>query len=203
MDTTFRQYLEEDYPDLTEMIFSLYREDPEGERMEEEKIKQTIAEYRKNPDKVRIYMFRNGDENIGYAILVYFWSNEFGGNIITVDGAVRKGRLQKPGNRHGILFICRKTRGQSGLADGNNAVQPEGMRLLQKIGFRPKREHPSDQTALIPDFAEKATFSYKNRKPIKQSPQTNPYTCLYYCYKICKSSYNTDFLKNLKGIWDQ
>jgi GNAT superfamily N-acetyltransferase len=85
MDTTFCLYKEEDYPDLTEMIFSLYQEDSEGEPMKEEKIRQTIAEYRKNPDKVCIYMFRKGKENIGYAILVYFWSNEYGGNVITID----------------------------------------------------------------------------------------------------------------------
>ena len=85
METEFRRYQEKDYIDLLEMIFSLYREDPEGKPIDEEKIKRTIDEFWKNPDKVKIYMFQTGDKNIGYAILVYFWSNEYGGDIITID----------------------------------------------------------------------------------------------------------------------
>jgi len=39
METEFRLYQETDYPDLRDMIFSLYREDPEGESINEEKIR--------------------------------------------------------------------------------------------------------------------------------------------------------------------
>lgn len=85
METEFRLYQETDYPDLRDMIFSLYREDPEGESMDEEKIKRTVAEFRKNPAKLNIYMFRRDNKNIGYALLVFFWSNEYGGNILNVD----------------------------------------------------------------------------------------------------------------------
>lgn len=30
-------------------------------------------------------MIEKSGENIGYAILVYFWSNEWGGNILVID----------------------------------------------------------------------------------------------------------------------
>lgn len=81
----FRLYEDRDYADLQEMIVSLYREDPEGEPMDEEKIRRTIAEFRKSPEKLSIYMIGDQNGNIGYAILVYFWSNEYGGNIISID----------------------------------------------------------------------------------------------------------------------
>lgn len=77
MNIEFKLYQENDYSDLLQMIFSLYDEDPEGEQISECKIKNTISEFQKNPQKIGIYMFKKGDENIGYALLVFFWSNEY------------------------------------------------------------------------------------------------------------------------------
>ncbi len=85
MDVEYRLYRDNDYKDLLKMIYSLYNEDPEGEPISENKINNTINEYKKNPQKISIYLFKKGDESIGYALLVYFWSNEYGGNILTID----------------------------------------------------------------------------------------------------------------------
>lgn len=85
MEVSFNLYQDKDYIDLTNMILALYREDPEGEPINECKINSTINEYQKNPQKVKVYLFKQDDVNIGYAILVYFWSNEYGGNILTID----------------------------------------------------------------------------------------------------------------------
>lgn len=85
MAVSFNLYQEDDYKDLVQMIVALYDEDAEGEQISESKINSTISESRKNPQKITIYMFKDNDENIGYAILVFFWSNEFGGNILTID----------------------------------------------------------------------------------------------------------------------
>jgi len=85
MNTEFKLYHENDYKDLQQMIFSLYNEDPEGEPINEYKINQTIQEFQKNPYKINIYLFKNNNKNIGYAILVFFWSNEYGGNLLTID----------------------------------------------------------------------------------------------------------------------
>lgn len=85
MDVEYRLYRDNDYKDLLKVIYSLYNEDPEGEPISENKINNTINEYKKNPQKISIYLFKKGDESIGYALLVYFWSNEYGGNILTID----------------------------------------------------------------------------------------------------------------------
>lgn len=81
----FKDYTECHYHVLLEMIHALYNEDPEGEPIDEVKISKTINEFRKNPQKLTIKMFMLNDEVIGYAILVYYWSNEYGGNILSVD----------------------------------------------------------------------------------------------------------------------
>ncbi len=85
MEVNFKLYKDHDYEDLRKMILSLYSEDPEGEPMNEGKINITITEYQKNPQKINIYLIKEDDTNIGYAILVYVWSNEYGGNILTID----------------------------------------------------------------------------------------------------------------------
>jgi len=85
MTVSYNLYQENDYKDLVQMIVALYDEDAEGEQISESKINSTIAEFWKNPQKITIYMLKNNNENIGYAILVFFWSNEFGGDILTID----------------------------------------------------------------------------------------------------------------------
>jgi len=68
------------------------------------KIKRTIAESRKNPDKVIIYMFQREKKNIGYAILVFFWSNEYGGNIVTIDELYVKEEYRTPSNQRAFNY---------------------------------------------------------------------------------------------------
>lgn len=67
------------------MIFALYREDPDGEIMDEEKIDKTIRELNRYPEKGTIYIFENEDGIIGYALVIFYWSNEFGGNLLNID----------------------------------------------------------------------------------------------------------------------
>jgi ribosomal protein S18 acetylase RimI-like enzyme len=85
MVLNFELFKDSDYNDLKDMILQLYQEDPEGEPMSITKIDDTVKEYKINPNKVSIYMLKSQGGNIGYAILVYFWSNEYGGNIVTID----------------------------------------------------------------------------------------------------------------------
>lgn len=81
----FRSYLEEDFPELEKMIVLLYSEDPDGETISSLKIRNTLAEFRRFSEKGKIYIFTMNDSIIGYAIVVCFWSNEFGGDILYID----------------------------------------------------------------------------------------------------------------------
>lgn len=78
-------YHDADYADLKQMIWLLYREDPEGEPIDDEKVDRTIHAFKQNQEKIRIYMLKNREINIGYAILTCFWSNEMGGDVVIVD----------------------------------------------------------------------------------------------------------------------
>ena len=85
MNFTFKEYETTDFDDLKEMIFSLYAEDPAGEPISEEKIRNTVRESAARPEKIRIVMIRADGINIGYSILVFYWSNEYGGDVIHMD----------------------------------------------------------------------------------------------------------------------
>ena len=67
------------------MVLALYQEDPPGEAMSPQKIQRTVKELSLHPDKGAIIIIRVGDTIVGYAIVIYYWSNEYGGDIACVD----------------------------------------------------------------------------------------------------------------------
>ena len=85
MNLTFKSYEENDYNDLKEMIFGLHTEDPSDHVMTEEKVKNTIRESVSHPEKLQIVMICADGVNVGYSIILPFWSNEYGGNVINID----------------------------------------------------------------------------------------------------------------------
>jgi len=137
MKTEFRLYQEADYSDLRDMIFSLYREDPEGEPMVEDKIKRTVAEFRKNPDKLNIYMIRRDNKNIGYAILVFFWSNEYGGDILTVDELLIKAEFRNQGIGTEFFTFADKMENKAALRLETTPDNQRAFEYYKRLGFVP------------------------------------------------------------------
>lgn len=81
----YRNYKSEDYSELIDMIFALYQEDPEGEIISQEKVDKTINELSSYPEKGKILVFEENTQIVGYAILIFYWSNEYGGDILNID----------------------------------------------------------------------------------------------------------------------
>ncbi|MBI5914035.1 MAG: GNAT family N-acetyltransferase [Bacteroidetes bacterium] len=86
METTFRDYHPPDFEVLKTMIFDLYSLDGKhGGPMTEAKIARTVEKFTGEPNRGRIFIFEKQREIAGYAIVNYFWSNEFGGEIRYID----------------------------------------------------------------------------------------------------------------------
>ena len=85
MNIEFVPFERSDCEDLTAMIKSLYKQDPEGEKMNELKINNTIDHLLTFPASGNILMIKTDKRNIGYSIIINYWSNEYGGNIIFLD----------------------------------------------------------------------------------------------------------------------
>lgn len=85
MEVTFVPFEEQDFQELASMVFALYTEDPAGEPLSLDKIRLTVEEATAHKDKLAIWMFRRNGTIAGYGILNFFWSNEYGGDIINID----------------------------------------------------------------------------------------------------------------------
>ena len=81
----FRTFQQDDLAEVKQMILQLYAEDPEGEPITSEKIDNTIRELSAHPEKGRLIVFNVASEIAGYAIVIYFWSNELGGDVLHID----------------------------------------------------------------------------------------------------------------------
>lgn len=69
---------------IVEMCLALNQEDP-GEPMGEAQIRRTLAALREDPVRGRAVVAETLSEVVGYALLVSFWSNEYGGEICAID----------------------------------------------------------------------------------------------------------------------
>lgn len=85
MNTKFRKYRISDSDIVSELIHEFYKEYSDCKPMLPQKIARTFDSLTKHPDRGTIMVFENDGQVIGYSILVNYWSNEFGGNIINID----------------------------------------------------------------------------------------------------------------------
>src|SRR3989338_2611496 len=70
---------------VTQYIKGLFLEDPTPQGMSDKKIKKTIKTLLEHKEKGTIMVFESEKELLGYAMLINFWSNEYGGNVVYID----------------------------------------------------------------------------------------------------------------------
>jgi len=85
MPMNFRPFRDSDYSGLKAMISALHSEDRGGKPITDEKILKTVTELGRNPCKGEIIIFEKDNTTIGYSILIFYWSNEYGGDILHID----------------------------------------------------------------------------------------------------------------------
>jgi ribosomal protein S18 acetylase RimI-like enzyme len=80
----FRKCTEADLVPVQQLVDQLYAADPNTQDVTTD-IKLTFLEFEKRPEKGQLIVFDDGGNIVGYCILIFFWSNEYGGNIIDID----------------------------------------------------------------------------------------------------------------------
>ena len=137
----FRPFKDGDYSEFRRMCGALYREDPVDERITERKIARTVQELRENPYKGRIIIFEEDGVIVGYSILILYWSNEYGGNILHIDEL-----YVKPHHReHGVAsnffqYVSQEFKNQ--IVALQLEVTPsnkKAMAYYRKLGFKKTR----------------------------------------------------------------
>ncbi|MCX6665026.1 MAG: GNAT family N-acetyltransferase [Euryarchaeota archaeon] len=85
IDVTFKFYRDSDEENITLLMNEFYTEDIYVKNITTEKIKKTFHELKLHPEKGDIFVAEDDAKIIGYALLINYWSNEFGGNILYID----------------------------------------------------------------------------------------------------------------------
>ena len=85
MQLTFSYDFQDYLPQIRRFMGELYREDPEGEPLDDSKIRATIHHCLCYPDKLRLVTLLWEGRPVGYALLVFYWSNERGGDVLHLD----------------------------------------------------------------------------------------------------------------------
>lgn len=120
-------------------VKQLYTEDPMGKPISLEKIYNTIKTLQTKHDLGEILLLQYARDIVGYSILINFWSNEFGGNVLTIDELYIQPSHR--GKGIGSTFITHLQTSKH-----NNAValqlevtpdNAKAQRLYERLGFKP------------------------------------------------------------------
>lgn len=85
MNVQFRAATPIDWAAIAQFIVALYQEDPTNRPVTQANAELTFQESVTHPEKIRIIAFAVEAAIVGYAILVFYWSNELGGNVVFID----------------------------------------------------------------------------------------------------------------------
>jgi ribosomal protein S18 acetylase RimI-like enzyme len=69
---------------IVALCLALFEEDP-GQPIDAAQVRRTLAAFRAEPTRGRAVVADVAGERVGYALLAAFWSNEYGGELCTVD----------------------------------------------------------------------------------------------------------------------
>lgn len=70
---------------VIDMMMALYHEDPGAQSMTRAKAGATLEHLRLHPQRGGVFTLKYGDELVGYLLLLWYWSNEYGGLLAVVD----------------------------------------------------------------------------------------------------------------------
>jgi len=106
--------------------------------MTKEKIRKTFDVFRSNPGKGIITVIEKDNVIAGYSILINFWSNEFGGNILFVDELYIKKEFRGQSIATDFIRYLSENRSEETVAL-QLQVTPENIkarRLYERLGFK-------------------------------------------------------------------
>jgi GNAT superfamily N-acetyltransferase len=135
----WRPATERDDDVVVELCLRLYEEDPGPLAGDGRPMRKTLARLRREPWRGRSIVLDVDQQVVGYALLIAYWSNEFGGEVCAVDELYVLHDLRSRG--HGAALIQAIERGDvwgTPIAAIALAVTPgntRARRLYERLGF--------------------------------------------------------------------
>lgn len=136
----FRKCIEADLPRVQQLVDQLYAADPNTQDVKAD-VRLTFFEFEKRPEKGQLLVFDDGENVVGYCIIIFFWSNEYGGNIIDIDEICIAEEKRRSSLATDLILWLEKTFASNAvgfsleIAHHNLAAQ----NLARKMGFIPVR----------------------------------------------------------------
>jgi ribosomal protein S18 acetylase RimI-like enzyme len=131
------------------MSLALYGEDDLGAPMSALKVRMTLDRLASEPNRGEALMIEVGSAPVGYAFLIHYWSNEYGGDIVTIDELYVEPALRDRGiGRRFIEYLEENAdRDAVGLQLEVAPSNTRAIALYERLGFR-----RSENTALLKIF---------------------------------------------------
>ena len=85
MSIQYRTLTRTDHATIAGLMRQLYEEDPPKRAVPDENFWRTLLELEAHPEKGTILAIEKDRQIVGYGVLINFWSNECGGNVLTID----------------------------------------------------------------------------------------------------------------------
>jgi RimJ/RimL family protein N-acetyltransferase len=133
----FRKLKEEDYEEVVSMFFDFYAEDKSRVAVTAQNMKRTIRHWNDFPNAGCIYTFHLDNCVVGYANFIFYWSNEYGGEIVNLDELFIKKEYRGKGIALRFLADLDKLFGEL-VAGYELEVHPTNkgvIKLYEKAGF--------------------------------------------------------------------
>lgn len=83
--TYYRPMQPADRPLVAGLMKDLYLEDTDGKPLPDAHIERTFDQLALHPEYGTILVFEQENQLVGYAVLINFWSNEYGGIVLSID----------------------------------------------------------------------------------------------------------------------
>jgi ribosomal protein S18 acetylase RimI-like enzyme len=137
-DLQFRKYQSSDFEVLQNFVFQLYVEDVGENEMHSAKIKKTVKMLSQKPDLGEICMIEQASKVVGYALLINYWSNEYGGLIVNIDELFIAANYRNQGiATQFIAYLIQRNEQEVAFELEVNPENKNAYRLYQRLGFTP------------------------------------------------------------------
>jgi GNAT superfamily N-acetyltransferase len=144
----WRLAIEQDFDRIIEMNERLNVEDPsETMPFDGSMMKRTLTEIMVNPIRGAVAVLELSGQRCGYALLISFWSNEFGGEVCAIDELYVEPEFRSRG--FATQFIQSLASGDSPIWPRRTAMinveayrtNPRAKALYEKLGFETSPNH--------------------------------------------------------------
>jgi len=127
--------------EVIEMMKALYAEDPFAPHARHDQFPRTLHHLLAYPAAGRVVLFLEQNAIRGYALLIPFWSNEFGGNVVVIDEIYVQPASRNRGIARAFFTFVADEKPFNAIALGLE-VSPDNhaaSRLYTSLGFTPRK----------------------------------------------------------------